>query len=366
MIYILFVATFVSFFVAVGLVRYQHVHAHFSADSDLTGVQKFHAIPVPRIGGVPVFCGLLFSALMFYQVIGDTLFLKLLGCALPAFATGLLEDLTKKVGPLPRLLATFLAALIGGLVLNAVIPRLDIPYIDPMLLAYPLIAIGFTMFAVGGVAHAINIIDGYNGLSSMVAMLIFVAMAYVAFKVSDIYLVVICLSISCAIFGFFLLNYPRGLIFAGDGGAYLVGFLIAEVAVLLVARNPAVSPWFPLLLVIYPVFETIFSIYRRKFLQGRSIGYPDALHLHQVVYKRLVRWMVGSKESIHMTRRNSLTSPYLWALCSISAIPAMMFWRKTGALILCVVLFVVLYIQLYRMIVRFKSPSWMVTKDRSS
>ena len=64
--------------------------------------------------------------------------------------------------------------------------------------------------------------------------------------------------------GFFVWNFPAGLIFLGDGGAYFLGFYLAELAILLLHRNPEVSPMFPLLLCIYPVFETLFSIYRRK------------------------------------------------------------------------------------------------------
>src|SRR5258707_10042434 len=98
-------------------------------------------------------------------------------------------------------------------------------------------------------------------------------------------------------------NYPKGKIFLGDGGAYLLGFWLAELAVLLVARNPDVSPWFPLLLLVYPIFETLFSIYRRCFLHGRSSGDADALHFHQLIYKRLARIDVGSKDPAEITRR---------------------------------------------------------------
>lgn len=138
--------------------------------------------------------------------------------------------------------------------------------------------------------------------------------------------------------------------------------MIAEMSVLLVARHPQVSPWFPLLCVIYPVFETLFSIYRRKFLQGRRVGYPDALHLHQLIYMRLVRWMVGSKDVDHMTMRNSLTSPYLWALSSVSVVPAMLFWDNTVVLMCFVLIFMITYVYLYRMIIRFRTPRWMLLR----
>jgi UDP-GlcNAc:undecaprenyl-phosphate GlcNAc-1-phosphate transferase len=364
MLLILFSATLCSLVVAVLLVRSQHFHARFSADCDLAGIQKFHAKAVPRIGGVPVFFGLLLGALVMQIQQHNFFGLDLLLMALPAFGAGLIEDLTKRVGVTQRLLATFVAALLGYYFLHAGITRLDIPLVDQLLQRYWLLSLLFTMVAVGGVAHSMNIIDGYNGLSGMVAIFVFIALGYVSFKVNDGALLAMSFAACGAVLGFLFLNYPRGLIFAGDGGAYLIGFMIAELSVLLVARHPQVSPWFPLLLMIYPVFETLFSIYRRKFLQDRSIGCPDALHLHQMVYKRLVRWMVGSKEVRHLTRRNSLTAPYLWVLASLSVAPAMLFWSNTPVLMLCTLLFILLYLYLYRMIIRFQSPRWLLVRKK--
>jgi UDP-GlcNAc:undecaprenyl-phosphate/decaprenyl-phosphate GlcNAc-1-phosphate transferase len=364
MLLIFFTAALCSFAVTLWLIRSQNLHAAFSADCDLKGIQKFHAKPVPRIGGVAIFCGLLCGVVMSYVMHDNKLGMGLLLVSLPAFGAGLIEDLTKCVGVRTRLLATFISSLLGSFILHAVIVRLDIPWVDGLLQYYWPLALLFTMVAVGGVAHSINIIDGYNGLSGMVALFVFLAQAYVAFKVGDPLLLAIAFACAGAELGFLLFNYPRGLIFSGDGGAYLVGFMMAEISVLLVARNPQVSPWFPLLLVIYPVFETLFSMYRRKFLQGRAIGHPDALHLHSVIYRRVVRWMVGSREAVHLTRRNSMTAPYLWALAALSIVPAMLLWNHTYALMACVLLFVILYICLYRMIIHFKSPPWLVVRKR--
>ncbi|WP_082113679.1 MraY family glycosyltransferase [Chromobacterium vaccinii] len=362
MLQILLLATFLSLFVGMCLIRFAHLHERFSADHDLGGVQKFHARPVPRIGGVSIAAGLAVGCGFLAWLLRDASVLRLLAVALPAFAVGILEDVTKKVGPLPRLLATFIAAILGYFVLGAGLQRLDIPLLDGLVSQFWVLSLLLTVVAVGGVAHAVNIIDGYNGLSGVVSIFIFLAMAYVAFKVQDAALLGICFAMIGAIAGFLFWNFPRGLIFAGDGGAYLVGFMIAEVAVLLVVRHPQVSPWFPLLCVIYPVFETLYSIYRKKFLRGMSPGVPDGLHLHMLVYKRLVRWMVGSKNADHKTMRNSLTSPYLWALSSISVVPAMLFWQHTGVLMTFCVLFAMTYIYLYRMIIRFRTPRWLVLR----
>ncbi|HET7833731.1 MAG TPA: glycosyl transferase, partial [Gallionella sp.] len=194
--------------------------------------------------------------------------------------------------------------------------------------------------------------------------MIFVALGYVCYRVDDFVLLTICMAAIGATLGFLVWNYPRGLIFSGDGGAYFLGFLIAEISVLLIARHPDVSAWMPLLLVAYPVFEMLFSIYRRKFLLNKAVDSPDAMHLHQMVYKRLVRWKIGSDDPQHLIQRNSLTSPYLWALTLLTVIPAMLFWDQPMLLVLSGGLFLVCYVSVYRMIVKLRCPKWMVLRDR--
>jgi len=344
------------------IIRYQHLHAHLTSDLDTGGVQKFHAVPVPRVGGVPVLAGTAGGLLAWWFLSAQYFGLALALCALPAFAAGLAEDMTKRVSPFWRLLATFLAALTASLWLGVVLLRIDVGWVDGWLAALPVVAILLTMVAVGGVAHAVNIIDGYNGLAGVVALMIFAALSYVCFKVGDYELLSVAVAMGGAVAGFLILNFPKGLIFAGDGGAYVIGFFIAELAVLLVSRHPTVSPWFPLLLVAYPVWETLFSVYRKKVLRGQSPGMPDGLHFHMLVYKRLVRWMVGSREAKHLLHRNSRTSPYLWGVAALTVVPAVLFWQRTLALQLCFVGFVAGYVWLYRRMVRFRSPRWMVTK----
>lgn len=300
--------------------------------------------------------------LMFWQPELGLSFVLMLVASLPAFIGGLIEDLTKRVGVLARLALTMGAALLGFWLLNATLTRIDVPFIDG-LLRYGVIALLFTAFAVGGIANAINIIDGFNGLAGMVAIMILAALGYVAFMLGDTLLWMLSISTVGGVLGFFVWNYPRGLIFLGDGGAYLLGFLIGEISVLLVGRHPEVSPWFPLLLVIYPVFETLFSIYRRKFVRGVSPGMPDALHLHTLVFRRLVRWAIGGGSTAQV-KQNAATSPYLWILCSMSVFPALFFWRNTVALIICVLGFATVYVWLYQRIVRFRSPKLLINRER--
>ena len=372
------IAFLTSLVITLLVIRYQHLHAHVTGDHDLDGVQKYHTLPVPRIGGVGVFLGVLGGLLAKFRdddKVTETCLL-LLACAVPAFGAGLIEDLTKRVGVRERLMATAFSALLGGYFLGAWLTRLAIPGLDS-LLHPPTLSIGWdaisvtgflaitvTLIAVAGVANAFNIIDGYNGLSGVVAIISLIGLAYVADKVGDRMVIIASLSLVGAIAGFLVWNYPNGLIFLGDGGAYFIGFLIAELSVILVARNAQVSPWFPLLLSFYPIFETLFTIFRRVFIGKSHPGLPDAAHLHQLIYRRVVRWAVGSDCPRQKTHRNALTSPYLWVMSSLAVIPATMFWGNSHTLQAFAFLFSVTYLLLYRSIYQARFPKWLSIRKR--
>lgn len=360
---IVFVVSFLTAMAAaLVLIRSATRHERLSADHDLDGPQKFHSRPVPRIGGVAVFTAILVGA-----SVAQVLELKdvrqlwlLIAAALPAFGFGLAEDLTKDVSPRRRLFFTAVSAALAIWLLDAVIVRTSIPGID-LLVAMTPFSIALTIFVVAGVANAVNIIDGFNGLASMCVLMMVLALAYVAFQVDNNFVFAAALITAGAILGFFVWNFPAGMIFLGDGGAYLLGFLLADLSILLVHENPKVSPIFPLLLCAYPIFETIFTMYRRKVVRGVATSEPDGIHLHTLIYRRLIRWtLMEDHERRRLTRRNSMTSPYLWLLCLTSVIPSVLWWDSTAILSWFLLAFVVAYVWLYARIVRFKTPRWMV------
>ncbi|MHB1618780.1 MAG: MraY family glycosyltransferase [Sulfuricella sp.] len=345
-----------SWFICYLIVRYEHLHAHLSHDHIDSGPQKFHALPTPRIGGLGLFGGLLGGAgmvLMLHPRITLTGngFGYLLLAAVPAFLGGLLEDVTKNVGVLQRLLLTMISGAIGAWLLGAILIRLGIPIMDHALQWLPF-AIAFTVFAVGGVANAINIIDGYNGMAGGFAVIALTAMAWVAAQVNDSLVLVASLSMIGALLGFLIWNWPKGKVFLGDGGAYLLGFILAELSVLLVARNPSVSPWFPLLLLAYPIFETLFSIYRRKWLRNTTPGHPDALHLHHLIFKRIVRGHIGGRCPQQITRNNSRVAPYIWSAASLGSLFAALFWQTTSILMMASLIGCALYVFIYRRLIK--------------
>jgi len=330
--------------------------------------QKIHERSVPRIGGLAIFFALVVVAGIagFRGGTADAWIPAILvACAVPAFLAGSVHDFTDRLTPRGRLFATAASALLAYSALGTSLSRTGVPGLD-WVASMTIGAVGFAVLAVVGIAHAVNIIDGLNGLAAMCVVIMLAAIAYVAFEVGDTLIASMSLAIIGAVLGFFVWNYPAGIIFLGDGGAYVLGFLVAEVALLLLLRNNQVSPLFALLVCIYPVFETLFSAYRRFWLRGSAPSLPDGIHLHSLVYKRLIGWAIGGRSADELVRRNSMASPYLWVLCSASVAPAVLFWDQPLLLGLFIVLFGTTYILLYQRIVRFKSPRWLRLGRRST
>ncbi len=330
--------------------------------------QRFHLGDVPRLGGVSLFIGiacgwLLAPVALRYENTGNLgIDWRTAGAwtcvLLPALVGGLAEDLTQRLSVRYRLMLTGASAALALYLLNATVPRLGVPWLDDALAAAPWVGMAIAFIAITGLPHAFNIIDGYNGLSGMVALIVTLALTYVALQVGDRQLAGLLICITGATGGFLVWNYPRGMLFAGDGGAYLWGVVIAVASLVLVLRHELVSPWFPMLLLIYPVWETVFSIYRKS-ARGVSPGVADALHFHQLIYRRIVHGVFHDDESRRVLMRNNRTSPYLWAFTMLTVAPAVLFWRNTPVLMVFCALFVISYVAAYMMIVRFKVPRWL-------
>ena len=323
------------------------------------GPQKFHKTSTPRIGGLSIFFTSICYSVYFYflnrkeypSLNKEILYFLII--ALPVFLFGLLEDITKKISPKWRLIGAFISGLLFVFAFDAYVNRVDIPIFDSVL-KIKILAILFTTFAIAGVSHAFNIIDGFNGLASGVALLVFSTYAYIAYLLNDDLIFNLSLVLIAATLGFFVWNYPYGKIFLGDGGAYFLGFSSASIGVFLVNKHPEVSPWFPLLLNLYPVWETLFSIYRRKFIKEHPPHLPDSFHLHQLIYKRITKSLIGNKKD--PLKRNYLTTPFLWFMELLCVIPAILFWNNTPVLMLCSLVFIIFYTWLYFRIVKFKTP----------
>lgn len=349
------------------ILRLQKLHLEYTGDLHDQSRQKYHVGTVPRIGGVALLAAVLVSlGWSSWRGLVSPEVWFLVAAALPAFGAGCVEDLTKRVSPQLRLAATFASAALAAWLFQLYITRVGIGIIDDWLAWTPfaglsIAPVGLLLTVVGaaGVTNSINIIDGFHGLSAAVSMLMFLALGYVGWVVGDSLIVQVSLAMMGALVGFMFWNYPRGLIFMGDGGAYLTGFMLAEIGILLATRNPQVSPWFVLLVCAYPIIETLFSMYRKFFIRKISPTLPDALHMHILIYRRLLRWAAGPQVSRDVTSRNAATSPYLWMFSSLSIAPAVLFWSHPAALQLAFLAYILFYLWFYRKLVKFRAPRWL-------
>lgn len=322
-------------------------HGHLTLDSQ-AGVQKFHTCPTPRVGGIGLYAGL---AVFWMTAAGPLAELvgMMLVAALPAFLAGLLEDITKRVSVRERLLATMASGVIAWWLSGISIAKVGVWGLDEFLAWLPF-SVLFTAFAVAGVANAINIIDGFNGLAAGTVIIALAAMGMIAYDAGDVVLAQFCLVMAIVTFGFMVVNFPFGKIFMGDGGAYFLGFLLAWVAVLLPARNHGVSAWASLLACAYPVLEVLFSVLRRRY-RAHHPGHPDRLHLHSLIKSRLVRKKLGHWPSV---LRNSAVSPLCWAFPVLSGLIAYLAAHDKQVLMASFVGMALLYRWKYRRLIAFR------------
>lgn len=299
------------------------------------GVKKHgtHKRAVPRLGGIGIFLGFLSG----YYLFGlEFLTPMLLFCVTGPFILGLTEDVSQGLSAHFRFLVMAMLSLATVFFVEDSL-LFDIGIDLPVYVAVPLTILIFTC-----ITNAINIIDGFNGLAAGVSLLAFAALAIVAFLHHRPGIFATSLTLMFSSAGFIFFNFPSARIFLGDGGAYFTGFMLALLSALLINRTVGiVSPWFPVAVLLYPITDTLFSVYRRKILKGKGAFTADLLHMHSLVYKRVAR-------------RNHLTTLYIILFNLPFTVFAVMLHRSTTALILLCAVYCVVYITLYMAIVNFK------------
>ena len=152
--------------------------------------------------------------------------------------------------------------------------------------------------------------DGLNGLAVGISLVAATALALIAQSTADMLVAHLAGAVVIVVTGFFLVNYPFGKLFLGDAGAYTLGHVIAWIAVLLMARNPELSPWAVLLAVFWPIMDTFAAILRRL-VNKTPADAPDKMHFHHVVL-RLVQRKLGRRYSLSVA--NPLATALMFPL----------------------------------------------------
>ncbi len=316
------------------LIIFSRINGFFIDKGNSNKPQRFHTNDTPRIGGIGVIVAFTIGTLL----LRDPLAGKLLLAFLPVGLAGFLEDISISINPRVRLLAAFSSAFLAIFLTGVFLEELGLPLLNDLPAT---LGIVFTVFAVAGVTNSINIIDGFNGLASGFSLIALAVFAICSYQLHDMVLFKIALILFFSTLGFFVLNFPFGKIFLGDGGAYFLGFMLAELSVFLVSRHPKISPWFCLAVMIYPIWEVLFSFYRRRFLRGLPAMYPDRMHFHSIVFRKLTK--SSPKTSLFIL---SFIVPYEFALY--------FFKNRSSISMLFILFFIVAYNMSYHAIVWYR------------
>ena len=323
---ILFVSSFViTSAVLWWLIRFSKKREIFIDDAEEKKPQNFHEISTPRIGGLGILAGIsLMTTLPFGLQMAPSILLS--------FLSGFFEDLHNSLSPSLRLLLQVVAASFGVLYAHAVVTYLGLGITMPYWLG-----LLFSIFAIVGMMNAINIIDGFNGLAGGIVLLALLSFGYVASNHHDTTLTQIIMITLGALLGFMWLNFPKGRIFLGDGGAYMLGALIGTIGIYLAGAHADVSPWYVLSVFVYPVWEVLFSIIR-KLSKGHSPMQPDSYHLHMLIYR-------------HITRNNPLTALVIVLMVLPFVLVATRYAHSSLLNLGNILLFILGYLWLYRYLV---------------
>ena len=321
MIFIFICAFILSLIISIIVIYLTSKHDLFIDYSHNDKPQNFHTDCTPRAGGIGILSG---TFLIFISTFG----LKFILPILLAFTSGIFEDFHNSLSPKIRLFMQLIAATVAIWLTDAVVTYLGLGITLP----YWAGAI-FSIFAIMGMMNAINMIDGFNGLASGVVLLILASFAIVSYQHQNTELLYIISIIAGATFGFFVLVFPKGKIFLGDGGAYMLGFIVAILGIFLASKYENVSPWYILSIFIYPVWEVLFSIARKLFI-GLSPMKPDSNHIHMLVHRQI-------------TNNNPLTALLILASIIPFAITSTLYAKNSMMNIYISLTFIIFYLSSY-------------------
>ena len=313
-----------------------------------------HQTPIPRYGGIALTAG--FGAVVLVadyfteEVLSRELLVVVLG-SLAVFGLGLLDDL-RPIGPRWKLFGQIVIALavaLGGAAIESVTNPLTGGVYE--LGMWGLVA---TVVWLVALTNLINIIDGIDGLAGGISLMLMVLLVHASTGGAS-FVLLVAVGMIGVLVGFLYFNFPPARIYMGDGGAYLLGFLIG--ALTLVTSNKGtvaaalVAPVFALAL---PIIDVSLAILRRG-LKGLPVFRPDRRHIHH----RLIEFGFSR-------RRTVLT---LYVLSTLFLLMAFgVFWSqgRLVPLFLGVCFLVVIYIVHSFMLVSSKyslRTFWQETQD---
>jgi UDP-N-acetylmuramyl pentapeptide phosphotransferase/UDP-N-acetylglucosamine-1-phosphate transferase len=175
----------------------------------------------------------------------------------------------------------------------------------------------------------------------MIFLSILGSLLFLAYQLADNTIIMVILMVMMMVAAFLCFNYPKGRIFLGDLGAYVLAFLTGSITIYFFGRHTDISPWFAVLILVYPMTEVVFSMARRLY-RSQPIFSPDTKHLHIKIFYFLRR--------IPETKRfaNPSVTPLLAALWIYPLIVTPWAFKKPLLIVPFILVFFIIYGVIYR------------------
>ncbi len=149
-----------------------------------------------------------------------------------------------------------------------------------------LLALPFTYFWLLGAINSVNLLDGIDGLATMLGILLVTTFAALAVLTGRLEVALVAVAFAGALVGFFRYNFPPASVFLGDAGSMLIGLVVGTLAIQGSLKGPGtVLLAAPLAVWTIPIFDSAAAIVRRR-LTGRSIYTTDRAHIHHRLLDR--------------------------------------------------------------------------------
>ena len=332
-----------SLLLCYSLILSKKFHSSFSIDV-LTGPQKIHIESTIRIAGFAVFLSLILSNNLFISKNNEILNLLLL-TAFPVFSAGFLEDVTNNVSISKRLISSLISGTLFIYLFDTKITYINIYFVDLLLQNY-IFSLIVTILAISVLINAFNLIDGLHGLSIGTFLIMLLGFSIISVIVEDLVLLSLSLTIMMCFLGAFVINFPLGKFFIGDGGAYLMGLIAAAVGIILSEKHLIISPFSIFLIVIFPCYELLRSFFRR-ILRKKSPFHPDDKHFHSILYKFIVK-----KKLVKISVSNPLASLLVLNFPLFTTVWACLFFKDKFFILIGIFIFIIIYEILYRSLIK--------------
>ena len=342
LVFFFFLLTLIVSILCVGSLYYFDVMSVKKANEAISARQASHSRLTSRFGGLAAIMALIIGVFL----IADQFTFSIMLSSAPILLAGALEDVGYNIKPAYRfnagLVSGFLAVYLTGLWLDDV----DFTILTPIL-TLPFIAICFTAFASFGVSNSINLIDGVNGLASGVITLIGLGLCVISFSLGEVGLGTFSIILVASILGFFIWNFPKGLIFLGDAGAYTYGHLLVWIAISIISKHPEISAWAIFCLFFWPIMDTVAAILRRGLRRG-PINQADRMHFHQLVMRVLVIYFGGK---ISQKVANPISTIIILPFCVLMVFLGVLFLESNILSILTIIIATFLFFGSYYLLI---------------